>query len=265
MILAAGLLVLIGLGMFVGGLVTDITALYWVCVVACALAAVLLVLSRVAAARDVDEPTDRAPSPPAVRGPSSGGQRADGGPATGGQRAVGGPDSGGHRAAGGTSSDGHRAVHGPSSGGHRALRDDHHSRDVPAGESREPAVAPELPAWPVAPPGAPTRGPAADAPTGAHAAVPGGVRGAPDDGEPAEEDVEVTDLLLVVDLDDEVLVVDEHPRYHVAVCPHLSGATTIPLPMAEARADGFTPCGTCRPVRQLADTERARRRSARGY
>src|SRR3712207_7155612 len=34
----------------------------------------------------------------------------------------------------------------------------------------------------------------------------------PATGEPGEEDVEVTDLLLVVDLDDEVLVVDEHPR-----------------------------------------------------
>jgi hypothetical protein len=83
-------------------------------------------------------------------------------------------------------------------------------------------------------------------------------------GEPGEEDVEVTDLLLVVDLDDEVLVVDEHPRYHVPGCPFLEGREGIGLPMVEARTDGFTPCAACRPVRHLADTERSRRRTARG-
>src|SRR3712207_9508078 len=85
----------------------------------------------------------------------------------------------------------------------------------------------------------------------------------PATGEPGEEEVEVTDLLLVVDLDDEVLVVDEHPRYHLPGCPSLEGREGIGLPMVEARTDGFTPCATCRPVRHLADTERSRRSEER--
>jgi hypothetical protein len=82
---------------------------------------------------------------------------------------------------------------------------------------------------------------------------------ADDGGEPPVEEVEVTDLLLVVDLRDEVLVVDEHPRYHVTGCPWLTGRTTISLPLDEARTDGFTPCGQCAPDRHLAQVERARR------
>ena len=73
------------------------------------------------------------------------------------------------------------------------------------------------------------------------------------------EDVEVTDLLLVMDLTDEVLVVDEHPRYHVPGCRHLAGHPAIPLPLDEARTDGFTPCGTCAPDRHLAERARARK------
>jgi hypothetical protein len=102
--------------------------------------------------------------------------------------------------------------------------------------------------------------------TGSHAAVvrpaAGSAAATPvlgADGEPPVEEVEVTDLLLVLDLRDEVLVVDEHPRYHLAGCPHLAGADTLPLPMDEARTDGFTPCGTCAPDRNLAERERARR------
>jgi hypothetical protein len=73
------------------------------------------------------------------------------------------------------------------------------------------------------------------------------------------EEVEVTDLLLVLDLTDDVLVVDEHPRYHLAGCPHLAGAETIPVALDQARTDGFTPCATCAPDRNLADRERTRR------
>ncbi|MGH2217710.1 hypothetical protein, partial [Enterococcus faecalis] len=73
------------------------------------------------------------------------------------------------------------------------------------------------------------------------------------------EEVEVTDLLLIVDLTDEVLVVDEQPRYHVADCRWLQGRSTIPLPLDEARTDGFTPCGVCRPDRTLAARAGARR------
>jgi hypothetical protein len=63
-----------------------------------------------------------------------------------------------------------------------------------------------------------------------------------------------------MDLRDEVLVVDEHPRYHLGGCPHLAGGATFPLPIDEARSDGFTPCGTCSPDRHLA--QRARERGA---
>ena len=73
----------------------------------------------------------------------------------------------------------------------------------------------------------------------------------------------MTDLLLVVDLHDEVLVVDEHPRYHLADCRWLAGRTTIPLAVDEARTDGFTPCAFCAPDRGLAERERGRR-GARG-
>jgi hypothetical protein len=79
------------------------------------------------------------------------------------------------------------------------------------------------------------------------------------DGEPPVEEVEVTDLLVVLDLTDEVLVVDEHPRYHLGGCPHVNGVATFAMPMVEARTDGFTPCATCAPDRNLARVERARR------
>jgi hypothetical protein len=77
--------------------------------------------------------------------------------------------------------------------------------------------------------------------------------------DPPVEEVEVTDLLLVVDLTDEVLVIDERPRYHLAGCVHLRGRTPIPLPIDEARSDGFTPCAVCEPDRHLAERVRARR------
>jgi hypothetical protein len=77
--------------------------------------------------------------------------------------------------------------------------------------------------------------------------------------DPGVEEVEVTDLLLVVDLTDEVLVVDEHPRYHLAGCAWLAGRETIPLPLDEARSDGFTPCAVCSPDRNLAQRARAAR------
>ena len=98
---------------------------------------------------------------------------------------------------------------------------------------------------------------------GSHSAdvvTPTGARAAADTGsEPPVEEVEVSDLLLVLDLTDEVLVIDERPRYHLTGCPHLTGVDPFPMPMDEARTDGFTPCGTCSPDRELAQRERARR------
>ncbi|TFV61319.1 hypothetical protein E4P41_09910 [Geodermatophilus sp. DF01-2] len=141
------------------------------------------------------------------------------------------------------------------------------ARATAAGTPPEPFAEPsaEVPAEPAAP-----MSPAADgaAPERTSRRAAHEVRETPASampaGEPAEEDVEVTDLLLVVDLHDEVVVVDEHPRYHLDGCPYLAGRTAVPLPMSEARIDGFTPCATCRPVRHLAEVERSRRRSARG-
>src|SRR3954452_11585188 len=45
-ILAAGLLVLLGLGLFVAGVASGTTALYWATVAVCAAAAVLLLIAR---------------------------------------------------------------------------------------------------------------------------------------------------------------------------------------------------------------------------
>jgi hypothetical protein len=167
-IVAAGLL-LAGLALFVAGILTGTTALYWACVAACLVAAVLIF--RVW--RQLDTP------PPATA-------------------------------------------------------------DEPSGPGGRPDTEPSAPAAPAA------------GVTGVSSATPA------EPADPPVEEVEVTDLLLVVDLTDEVLVIDEHPRYHLAGCVHVAGRTTIPLPLDEARTDGFTPCAVCAPDSTLA--ERARRR-----
>jgi hypothetical protein len=246
-ILAAGLLVLVGLGLFIGGVVTGTTALYWACVASCGLAAVLLVVARLRMAREAGDFDRRASEVPF---------RAETTPATGTRL----PEAPRTPRQPGRSPEPADAVFRPGAGrepaGATAVR-----TPEPVTEP-EPAPTEEPPA--VVGPGAPAANghPGAPARRGAH--EPRETPAAPTAGEPGEEDVEVTDLLLVVDLDDEVLVVDEHPRYHLAVCPFLDGREGIPLPMVEARTDGFTPCATCRPVRHLADTERSRRRAARG-
>lgn len=77
------------------------------------------------------------------------------------------------------------------------------------------------------------------------------------DGEPAEEDTDAADLLVVTDLGVEVRVVDERPRYHLAACTWLAGRPTLGLPVSEARELGFTPCAVCTPDRTLAAAHRA--------
>jgi hypothetical protein len=184
-ILAAGLLVLAGLGLFVGGLATGTTSYYWGCVACCAAAAVLLIAVRL-------RPGSRAAPTVEEKTPVE------------------------HAAA---------------------------TRTTKA----QPAVSAE------------TAAPAEPAVEREPAASDAGAGDARSGEDPGEEDVEVTDLLLVVDLRDQVLVVDEHPRYHLADCRWLRGRATIPLPVAEARSDGFTPCGVCSPDRHLADLARARK------
>ncbi|MCZ2857050.1 hypothetical protein [Blastococcus sp. VKM Ac-2987] len=227
MIVSAGLLVLLGAGLFVGGLITGITALYWGCVAACVVAAGVLVAARRAmgagpapAATDPTAPGDGAPAPaglPAATGPDL---------ATGatGARPPGEPPP----------------VEPP-------------RVEPPADRQRTAEPAAEPAADPAQGRTTPVREPAAGA-----TAAPAAAAELPD---PPVEEVEVTDLLVIVDLTDEVLVVDERPRYHVPGCVHLDGHSTIPLPLDEARTDGFTPCGVCRPDRTLAERARARRRS----
>ncbi|MBV9312747.1 MAG: hypothetical protein JO100_03195 [Pseudonocardia sp.] len=75
--------------------------------------------------------------------------------------------------------------------------------------------------------------------------------------EPPEERAEPAASGIVANLTDEVLVVDEQPRYHLAGCPILAGRETIPLPVKEAVEYEFTPCAVCTPVRVLTGRNRA--------
>jgi hypothetical protein len=191
-ILAAGLLVLVGLGRYVAGLATGTTLLYCATLAVCALAAVLLVLSR--------------------RGMSAA----------------------------------------PAEEREAAPRKTTATRDLPAAKADEEQG--EQPAAEEGDAPAPEVAAAVEVePSRAPVATPH------EEGEPPVEEVEVTDLLLVVDLQDDVFVLDEHPRYHLAECPRLVGHEAIPLPLDEARTDGFTPCGICSPDRTMAERERARR------
>jgi hypothetical protein len=69
--------------------------------------------------------------------------------------------------------------------------------------------------------------------------------GPPD--EPPVEEIPVSVALRAAQLADEVLVVDQRPRYHLRSCPWLGERATLPLPLSIARRSGFTPCGVCRP------------------
>ncbi|MGH3718944.1 MAG: hypothetical protein ACRDRI_08920 [Pseudonocardiaceae bacterium] len=82
--------------------------------------------------------------------------------------------------------------------------------------------------------------------------------------DPSEEDTDAADLLVVYELTDEVLVVDEQPRYHLARCRWPDHARAERLPVREARELGFTPCDRCRPDTTLARKHRAARATAAG-
>jgi hypothetical protein len=85
-----------------------------------------------------------------------------------------------------------------------------------------------------------------------------------DDVEPGEEETDAADLLIVSELTDQVLVVDERPRYHVQNCRWLRLRETLPLPVREARDLGFTPCEVCTPDRKLASRSRRTRATRPG-
>ncbi|HEY4024456.1 MAG TPA: hypothetical protein VGM75_37615 [Pseudonocardiaceae bacterium] len=74
--------------------------------------------------------------------------------------------------------------------------------------------------------------------------------------EPAEEDTDAADVLIVTDLAVEVRVLDERPRYHLAGCRWVGDRTTLGLPVGEARQLGFNPCAICTPDAILAAQHR---------
>ncbi|WP_460954365.1 hypothetical protein [Parasphingorhabdus pacifica] len=74
--------------------------------------------------------------------------------------------------------------------------------------------------------------------------------------DPGEERADVADSIVVSELDVEVFVVDEHPRYHLTRCGWLARREVLPLPLVEARQLGFTPCARCRPDATLAARQR---------
>lgn len=94
-------------------------------------------------------------------------------------------------------------------------------------------------------------------PAKADPATPSSVESDTEESDPGEEDTDAADLLVVWELTDEVLVVDEYPRYHLVRCQWPGAARTERLPVREARELGFTPCALCRPDATLARRRRA--------
>jgi hypothetical protein len=119
---------------------------------------------------------------------------------------------------------------------------------VKVGGTAAPADAPPHPDEPA---GAPARGVPVEAGRGS-ALPPLGP-----DGAPPEEPRDADAAALVAGVEDEVLVVDELPRYHLAGCRSLAGIPVIPLPAREAVELGFTPCAWCTPDRALSARHRA--------
>ncbi|ANN18977.1 hypothetical protein SD37_27385 [Amycolatopsis orientalis] len=75
-------------------------------------------------------------------------------------------------------------------------------------------------------------------------------------GDPGEEKSDPADVAIVSELEIEVVVVDEYPRYHVTTCTWLETRDTIPLGIGEARQLGFTPCALCTPDAEIAGQHR---------
>ena len=76
------------------------------------------------------------------------------------------------------------------------------------------------------------------------------------DSDPGVEDTPEADAAVLADLEDEVVVVDEHPRYHLRTCEWIGPRDTIPIGVGEARQLGFTPCDVCRPNATLVAAHR---------
>jgi hypothetical protein len=69
--------------------------------------------------------------------------------------------------------------------------------------------------------------------------------------EPPEQELTALAATRVARLDDDVVVIDGRPRYHLGDCLHLLGRTTELLPVMEAVELGFTPCRDCQPATTL--------------
>lgn len=69
--------------------------------------------------------------------------------------------------------------------------------------------------------------------------------------EPTEQRMSSVESAALMRLDTEVAVVDGRPRFHHALCAHLTGRDHEPLAVSEALELGFTPCGMCEPVSRL--------------
>jgi hypothetical protein len=92
---------------------------------------------------------------------------------------------------------------------------------------------------------------AADAPAGTTRDASGGAVEVDPPDEPGIESAQLGDLARAAGRDDEVLVVDGRPRYHVTGCAHLTDRESEGLPVSEAAELGFTPCARCAPVATL--------------
>lgn len=82
--------------------------------------------------------------------------------------------------------------------------------------------------------------------------------GGPLAGDPSAEFLSAGEVARLVRLPDEVRVVDGHPRFHLADCPHLVGRPAESLPVAEAVGLGFTPCAYCAAATTLLTDARPR-------
>jgi hypothetical protein len=65
--------------------------------------------------------------------------------------------------------------------------------------------------------------------------------------EPPAQRVSPAEQARVAQLDNDVLVIDGRPRYHLPGCVHLLGREHESLPVGEAVELGFSPCGLCEP------------------
>ena len=99
--------------------------------------------------------------------------------------------------------------------------------------------------------------PRGDAPGGPPAGMRADLPPLGPDGAPPEEPRDADAAALVAGVEDEVLVVDELPRYHLGGCRSLGNSPVIPLPAREAVELGFTPCAWCTPDRTLSSRHRA--------